>query len=164
MGPQCVLVVPSVQLSCTVVLAVLIFRRNWFVLKENNQKCGLVSMCEKLPQCNGFEQYPRVIYHLCFRSFSDIEKAKKISDETDSSTEQLKKQLQIERTLKSQAVNKLAEIVNRKDFVRENSKKRKAPSDDLRKKEKENRKLHQELRAVSPWVQKWALMSCRKIP
>lgn len=103
-------------------------------------------------------------FAICFRYFSDIEKAKKISDETDSSTEQLKKQLQIERTLKSQAVNKLAEIVNRKDFVRENSKKRKAPSDDLRKKEKENRKLHQELRAVSPWVQKWALMSCRKIP
>ena len=32
---------------------------------------------------------------------------------------------------------------------RENSKKRKATSDDLRKKEKECRKLHQELGAVS---------------
>ena len=50
--------------------------------------------------------------------------------------------------MKIQAVNKLAEIMNRKDLVRDNSKKRKATSDDLRKKEKECRKLHQELGAV----------------
>lgn len=77
----------------------------------------------------------------------ELSKAKHASEEVDEATEQLQKQLKIEKALKIQAVNKLAEIVNRKDFVRENSKKRKAPSDDLRKKEKENRKLHQELGA-----------------
>lgn len=77
----------------------------------------------------------------------ELSKAKHASEEIDEATEQLQKQLKIEKALKIQAVNKLAEIVNRKDFVRENSKKRKAPSDDLRKKEKENRKLHQELGA-----------------
>ncbi|XP_074635479.1 rho-associated protein kinase 2-like isoform X2 [Acropora palmata] len=83
-----------------------------------------------------------------FKSLQEeLSKAKHASEEIDKATEQLQKQLKIEKALKIQAVNKLAEIVNRKDFVRENSKKRKAPSDDLRKKEKENRKLHQELGA-----------------
>ena len=81
--------------------------------------------------------------------YVELEKSKDNSKEIDSATETLKKQLQIEKTLKTQAVNKLAEIMCRKDFQRENSKKRKATSDDLRKKEKECRKLHQELGAVS---------------
>ncbi|XP_073258725.1 rho-associated protein kinase 1-like isoform X2 [Porites lutea] len=77
----------------------------------------------------------------------DLEKSKDISKEIDGATEKLKKQLAIEKTMKIQAVNKLAEIMNRKDLARDNSKKRKATSDDLRKKEKECRKLHQELGA-----------------
>ena len=81
--------------------------------------------------------------------FIDLEKSKDISKEIDGATEKLKKQLAIEKTMKIQAVNKLAEIMNRKDLARDNSKKRKATSDDLRKKEKECRKLHQELGAVS---------------
>ena len=99
---------------------------------------------------------------VCFRSFSELSKAKHASEEIDEATEQLQKQLKIEKALKIQAVNKLAEIVNRKDFVRENSKKRKAPSDDLRKKEKENRKLHQELGAVSGW-QGWRCGDCTRL-
>lgn len=80
----------------------------------------------------------------------EIEKSKDNSKEIEDATESLKKQLFIEKSLKTQAVNKLAEIMCRKDFMqRENSKKRKATSDDLRKKEKECRKLHQELGAVS---------------
>ncbi|XP_045880902.1 rho-associated protein kinase 1 isoform X3 [Meles meles] len=47
-----------------------------------------------------------------------------------------------ERTLKTQAVNKLAEIMNRKDFKID---RKKANTQDLRKKEKENRKLQLEL-------------------
>ena len=88
---------------------------------------------------------------LCFFPFFflDLEKTKDISKENDGATEKMKKQLAIERTMKIQAVNKLAEIMNRKDLARDNSKKRKATSDDLRKKEKECRKLHQELGAVS---------------
>lgn len=55
----------------------------------------------------------------------------------------LEKALNNERTLKTQAVNKLAEIMNRKD-MRLGPKKRDSTTD-LRKKEKENRKLQLEL-------------------
>ena len=80
----------------------------------------------------------------------ELGKSKDNSKEIEDATESLRKQLFIEKTLKTQAVNKLAEIMCRKDFMqRENSRKRKASSDDLRKKEKECRKLHQELGAVS---------------
>nr|XP_013798449.1 PREDICTED: rho-associated protein kinase 1 [Apteryx mantelli mantelli] len=52
------------------------------------------------------------------------------------------KSINTERTLKTQAVNKLAEIMNRKDFKID---RKKANMQDLRKKEKENRKLQLEL-------------------
>ncbi|XP_065608314.1 rho-associated protein kinase 1 isoform X1 [Cyrtonyx montezumae] len=52
------------------------------------------------------------------------------------------KSINTERTLKTQAVNKLAEIMNRKDFKID---RKKASMQDLRKKEKENRKLQLEL-------------------
>ncbi len=58
----------------------------------------------------------------------------------------LQKLLETERILKQQAVNKLAEIMNRKDFQEKDKKtKAKASSVELRKKEKENRRLQQEL-------------------
>uniref|UniRef100_A0A665UUJ5 Rho-associated protein kinase 1 n=1 Tax=Echeneis naucrates TaxID=173247 RepID=A0A665UUJ5_ECHNA len=53
------------------------------------------------------------------------------------------KVLNTERTLKTQAVNKLAEIMNRKDMKLDQ--KKKGNTADLRKKEKENRKLQLEL-------------------
>jgi hypothetical protein len=49
--------------------------------------------------------------------------------------------------LKMQAVNKLAEIMNRKDMSN-TSRKNKVSSADLRKREKECRKLQQELTQV----------------
>lgn len=52
------------------------------------------------------------------------------------------KNINTERTLKTQAVNKLAEIMNRKDFKLD---RKKANTQDLRKKEKENRKLQLDL-------------------
>ncbi|MGH0146477.1 UNVERIFIED_CONTAM: hypothetical protein FKN15_021617 [Acipenser sinensis] len=52
------------------------------------------------------------------------------------------KTLNTERTLKTQAVNKLAEILNRKDMKLD---RKKASTADLRKKEKENRKLQLDL-------------------
>lgn len=58
----------------------------------------------------------------------------------------LTKQVQQEKLLKSQAVNKLAEIMNRKDMTPNKSK---GNLTDLRKKEKECRKLQQELTSVS---------------
>uniref|UniRef100_A0A8C7WI74 Rho-associated protein kinase 1 n=1 Tax=Oncorhynchus mykiss TaxID=8022 RepID=A0A8C7WI74_ONCMY len=53
------------------------------------------------------------------------------------------KVLSTERTLKTQAVNKLAEIMNRKDMKLDT--KKKGSTTDLRKKEKENRKLQVDL-------------------
>ncbi|XP_073406965.1 rho-associated protein kinase 1 isoform X2 [Dendrobates tinctorius] len=52
------------------------------------------------------------------------------------------KNINTERTLKTQAVNKLAEIMNRKEFKLD---RKKANTQDLRKKEKENRKLQLDL-------------------
>nr|XP_025034998.1 rho-associated protein kinase 2 isoform X4 [Pelodiscus sinensis] len=54
---------------------------------------------------------------------------------------QFEKQLLNERTLKTQAVNKLAEIMNRKNPVKRGA------DTDVRRKEKENRKLHMELKS-----------------
>ncbi|MBZ3885278.1 Rho-associated protein kinase 2 [Sciurus carolinensis] len=54
---------------------------------------------------------------------------------------QFEKQLLTERTLKTQAVNKLAEIMNRKEPVKRGN------DTDVRRKEKENRKLHMELKS-----------------
>ena len=49
--------------------------------------------------------------------------------------------------------------MNRKDLMQNASRKRKATSDDLRKKEKECRKLHQELGAVSTLIKDGAKAS-----
>lgn len=62
--------------------------------------------------------------------------------------EKMKKSLTEEKMKKEQAVNKLAEIMNRKDFRSQGSKKQ-ASSVELRKKEKECRKLQQDLVMVS---------------
>lgn len=63
--------------------------------------------------------------------------------------ERLRKQLKQEQLLKAQAVNKLAEIMNRKDLNSAGGKgKNKVSSADLRRKEKECRKLQQELTQV----------------
>ncbi|MEE6464301.1 hypothetical protein FKM82_006227 [Ascaphus truei] len=73
------------------------------------------------------------------------EKARKREDEYRMSDEEIgsmklayEKSINTEKTLKTQAVNKLAEIMNRKDFKLD---RKKANTQDLRKKEKENRKL-----------------------
>uniref|UniRef100_A0A8C8BR49 Rho-associated protein kinase n=1 Tax=Otus sunia TaxID=257818 RepID=A0A8C8BR49_9STRI len=82
---------------------------------------------------------------------SDIsEKMKKQEEEYKTKKEEeinnirmhYEKSINTERTLKTQAVNKLAEIMNRKDFKID---RKKANVQDLRKKEKENRKLQLEL-------------------
>ena len=63
--------------------------------------------------------------------------------------EKLKKQLEDEKLKKTQAVNKLAEILNRKD-MQPNKKDKKVSAAELRKKEKELRKLQQEFTQVMP--------------
>lgn len=66
----------------------------------------------------------------------------KKEEEINNIRMQYEKSINNERTLKTQAVNKLAEIMNRKDFKID---RKKASMQDLRKKEKENRKLQLEL-------------------
>uniref|UniRef100_A0A8D8YBQ4 Rho-associated protein kinase let-502 n=1 Tax=Cacopsylla melanoneura TaxID=428564 RepID=A0A8D8YBQ4_9HEMI len=67
------------------------------------------------------------------------------SSNSSEEMEKLHKQLKQEQLLKMQAVNKLAEIMNRKDINSTCKGKGKASSADVRKKEKECRKLQQEL-------------------
>lgn len=66
---------------------------------------------------------------------------------SEEELEKLHKQFKQEQLLKAQAVNKLAEIMNRKD-INNTAKGKKVSSTDLRKKEKECRKLQQELTQV----------------
>ncbi|XP_044280177.1 rho-associated protein kinase 1 isoform X3 [Varanus komodoensis] len=66
----------------------------------------------------------------------------KKQEEINSIKMQYEKNLNNERTLKTQAVNKLAEIMNRKDFKLD---RKKVNMQDYKKKEKENRKLQLEL-------------------
>ncbi|KAG1669225.1 Rho-associated protein kinase 2 [Nymphon striatum] len=67
----------------------------------------------------------------------------------DEALEALKKQLNQEKLLKLQAVNKLAEIMNRKDMSVVGAKKNKVSAADLRKKEKEIRKLEHEKKTIT---------------
>ncbi|CAG5126387.1 unnamed protein product, partial [Candidula unifasciata] len=59
--------------------------------------------------------------------------------------EKLKKQLEDEKLKKIQAVNKLAEIMNKRVFADRHGGKNKSAEAELKRKEKENRKLQQEL-------------------
>ncbi|XP_055942528.1 rho-associated protein kinase 2-like [Argiope bruennichi] len=65
------------------------------------------------------------------------------SANVDDQIQQLNKQIQQERLLKLQAVNKLAEVMNRKDWS--GKKNKSSATFELRKKEKECRKIQQEL-------------------
>ena len=61
--------------------------------------------------------------------------------------EKLRKNFTEEKMKKEQAVNKLAEIMNRKEFRNQGNRKQ-ASSTELKKKEKECRKLQQDLAMV----------------
>lgn len=76
---------------------------------------------------------------------TEVKKSSNIQEEI----ERLRKQLKQEQLLKEQAVHKLAEIMNRKDINTTTKAKSKVSSADLRRKEKECRKLQQELTQVS---------------
>lgn len=65
------------------------------------------------------------------------------ADQTE--IEKLKAKLKTETLLKQTAVNKLAEIMNRKDGINAGKSKAKVSSADLRRKEKESRRFQQEL-------------------
>uniref|UniRef100_A0A8C4I523 Rho-associated protein kinase 2 n=1 Tax=Dicentrarchus labrax TaxID=13489 RepID=A0A8C4I523_DICLA len=73
------------------------------------------------------------------------EKSKDWENQISHMKQTFEKQLQSERTLKTQAVNKLAEIMNRKEVRGGGS--RRGNDTDMRRKEKENRKLQLELRS-----------------
>lgn len=84
-------------------------------------------------------------------SYLDVESAKTDTSSNNVEVEGLKKALASEKQLKIQAVNKLAEIIQRKD----NPKGKgggKVNSADLKKKEKDNRKLQAELKLVKIYI------------
>ena len=70
-----------------------------------------------------------------------LNKAQYNSDEVDK----LNSKLKTEQLLKEQAINKLSEVLNRKDMAASRKNKDKASSADLKKKEKDCRRLQQEL-------------------
>ncbi|XP_028852695.1 rho-associated protein kinase 2 isoform X4 [Denticeps clupeoides] len=74
-----------------------------------------------------------------------LQKGQEVEQQIAQMKQTFEKQLQSERTLKTQAVNKLAEIMNRK-VVRGGSSRR-SNDTDVRRKDKENRKLQLELRS-----------------
>ncbi|XP_048126881.1 rho-associated protein kinase 2 [Alosa alosa] len=75
----------------------------------------------------------------------DMQKKMDLEQQINQIKNTYEKQLQSERTLKTQAVNKLAEIMNRKEVRGGGS--RRGNDTDMRRKEKENRKLQLELRS-----------------
>ncbi|XP_056446511.1 rho-associated protein kinase 2 [Gadus chalcogrammus] len=75
----------------------------------------------------------------------DGEKIRNWEQQISQVKQTFEKQLWSERTLKTQAVNKLAEIMNRKELRGAGS--RRGNDTELRRKEKENRKLQLELRS-----------------
>ena len=79
--------------------------------------------------------------------YLDVDTAKNDTTSNSDEVEALKKALASEKTLKTQAVNKLAEIIQRKD-VNKGKSKGKVSASEVTKKEKENRKLQLELRQV----------------
>ncbi|XP_042357331.1 rho-associated protein kinase 2 isoform X1 [Plectropomus leopardus] len=78
-------------------------------------------------------------------AIEESEKSKDWEQQINQMKQAFEKQLQSERTLKTQAVNKLAEIMNRKEVRGGGS--RRGNDTDMRRKEKENRKLQLELRS-----------------
>ncbi|XP_056151251.1 rho-associated protein kinase 2 [Lampris incognitus] len=78
-------------------------------------------------------------------TLEDTERSKDREQQISQMRQTFEKQLQSERTLKTQAVNKLAEIMNRKEVRGGGS--RRGNDTDMRRKEKENRKLQLELRS-----------------
>ena len=91
--------------------------------------------------------YLPYILQTVYLNYNSTERKKWATDNSEE-MEKLKKQLKSEQLLKQQAVNKLAEILARKENMPAN-RKGKPVSSDLRKKEKECRKLQQELTIVS---------------
>lgn len=87
-------------------------------------------------------------YAKSLTDFIPVTEKKKANNERQDKLEKLDRQLKTEQLLKMQAVNKLAEIMARKENLPA-SKKPKVSAIDLRRKEKECRLLQQQLTLVS---------------
>lgn len=79
-----------------------------------------------------------------FTFYRDLKQAQKDGSEQSDEFEELKKALEVEKLKKKQAVNKLAEVIQRKPVNKGNE----GSYQDAKKKEKENRKLQAELKQV----------------
>ncbi|XP_070555597.1 rho-associated protein kinase 2-like isoform X2 [Ptychodera flava] len=78
------------------------------------------------------------------KAIDDNESLMGNKDEIENLKKDYEKQLYQEKTLKTQAINKLAEVMNRKDL---SGKKNKISQSEFRKIEKQNKKIQQELKA-----------------
>ena len=94
-----------------------------------------------------FEKIQTYTLEIFFSSLEEFEKAKNEDKEKDVVSDKFRKELERERMMKIEAINKLAEIMNRKDMSKKESNRGNAMV--LRKKEKECKKLQQELSRVS---------------
>lgn len=85
----------------------------------------------------------------------EVERAEKELEDSKKSAVTMKKELDLEKQKKMQAVNKLAEVMNRKDMANPKGK-NKISQDTFRKKEKECRRLQAELQQEK---EKWGSVS-----
>ncbi|XP_066926217.1 rho-associated protein kinase 2-like isoform X1 [Clytia hemisphaerica] len=85
----------------------------------------------------------------------DVDSAKNEKSNDTDAVESLRRQLATEKQLKTQAVNKLAEIIQRKD-ISSTKGKTKGSSTEVKKKERENKKLIMELREEKNKYQQFA--------
>lgn len=154
----------SAQLDLTVTkaeseqLARALQEEQYFELSQENKKAAArykQEMCEKEATISRLEESNKTLTkdvdNLSKEKTDLSEKLQTQEEEYEAQKEEIantikanyEKVLNTERTLKTQAVNKLAEIMNRKDMKLDQ--KKKGSTADLRKKEKENRKLQLEL-------------------
>lgn len=154
----------SAQLDLTVTkaeseqLARALQEEQYFELSQENKKAAArykQEMCEKEATISRLEESNKTltkdVENLSKEKTDLSEKLQTQEEEYEAQKEEIantikanyEKVLNTERTLKTQAVNKLAEIMNRKDMKLDQ--KKKGSTADLRKKEKENRKLQLEL-------------------
>ncbi|XP_068196519.1 rho-associated protein kinase 1 isoform X1 [Antennarius striatus] len=154
----------SAQLDLTVTkaeseqLARALQEEQYFELSQENKKAGTrhkQEMVEKEATITRLEESNKTLTkdaELLSKEAAELSEKLRAQEEEYAAQKQeiantikanYEKVLNTERTLKTQAVNKLAEIMNRKDMKLDQ--KKKGSTADLRKKEKENRKLQLEL-------------------
>ena len=98
-------------------------------------------------QVSEYKSWTVSICNIFVSPIEEFERVKNDDKEKDTVSDKFRKELEREKMMKSEAINKLAEIMNRKDMSKKESNRGNAML--LRKKDKECKKLQQELSRVS---------------